>query len=118
MKKIQLKRVYDAPAKSDGLRVLVDRLWPRGVAKEALPVDLWLKEAAPSTDLRKWFGHETAKWETFKKRYLEELKGNEALLEPVREALAAGRAVTLLFAARDVEHNQAVVLRDHLMKHA
>src|ERR1700722_11286882 len=109
---IQLKRVYEAPSKSDGTRILVDRLWPRGLTKEKARVDLWLKEVAPSTDLRKWFAHDPAKWPEFKTRYRAELKQNpEAFAE--LKAAAKGNT-TLLFGAKDEEHNEAVVLQELL----
>jgi len=110
---IQIKRVYDTPAREDGFRVLVDRLWPRGLTKEKAEVDLWLKEAAPSTGLRKWFGHEPAKWEEFQKRYRAELAKNKAPAALLREK-AKKETVTLLYGAKDQEHNQAVVLRSFL----
>lgn len=113
---IALKRVYDEPEPSDGIRVLIDRLWPRGLSKERARVDVWMKEIAPSNELRKWFGHESGKFAEFHRRYEAELAS-----ESSREALAKLRdmarqgPVTLLFAAHDVEHNNAVVLREVLM---
>jgi len=107
----EIKRVYDAPAKSDGQRILVDRLWPRGLSKEDAKVDVWLKEIAPSTDLRKWFGHDPDKWTEFRKQYLAELEENPEPLERLR-GLARKGTVTLLYAAKDEQHNHAVVLRD------
>lgn len=109
---IHIKRVYDPPDKSDGQRILVDRIWPRGLTKEAAAVDLWLKDVAPSTELRKWFGHKPERWAEFKRRYRNELEREEAA-----QALAeirSRRKVTLLFAAKDVQHNNAVALRDFL----
>src|SRR5882757_4605819 len=105
---ILLKRVYEAKAKKDGERVLVDRLWPRGLTKEKAAVDLWLKDVAPSTELRKWFGHEEEKWKEFQSRYKKELKGAEgkAGVKLLKEKSAKG-TVTLLFGAKDVEHNEA-----------
>src|SRR2546421_4963177 len=114
---VSLKRVYDEPASSDGTRVLVDRLWPRGLSKERARVDVWLKEVAPSDELRRWFGHDPDKFAEFRKRYEAELaseSGKEAMAK-LRELVKRGH-VTLLFAARDMEHNNAVVLRDVLMK--
>jgi uncharacterized protein YeaO (DUF488 family) len=107
---IRLKRVYAAPAAEDGCRVLVDRLWPRGLSKEAAAIDLWAKEVAPTAGLRRWFGHEPAKWGEFGRRYRQELKDNREALEPLRRQAAKGR-MTLVFAAKDEEHNQAVVLK-------
>lgn len=112
---ISLKRVYDEPAASDGKRVLVDRLWPRGLSKERAHVDAWLKEVAPSNELRKWFAHDPAKFEEFRRRYAEELESAEgqAALEELRTFSKQG-TLTLLFAAHDTEHNNAVVLHDLL----
>ena len=105
---VGLKRAYEAPADSDGMRVLVDRLWPRGVSKAAARIDLWLKDVAPSTKLRKWFGHDPEKWPEFQKRYRAELKGSAALAELRR--LARQGHVTLVYGAKDVARNDAVVL--------
>jgi uncharacterized protein YeaO (DUF488 family) len=110
---IQLKRVYQAPSKSDGTRILVDRLWPRGLSKEKARVDLWLKEVAPSTELRKWFGHDPGKWPEFKARYKAELKHNTSQLALLKRAVVRGPA-TLLYGAKDTEHNEAVVLQQLL----
>lgn len=110
---LQIKRVYDPPAKSDGHRVLVDRIWPRGLGKDAARVDEWLKDVAPSTALRKWFGHDPEKWKEFMRRYFRELDANPAAVAQLR-VLALGRRVTLLFAAKDVEHNNAVALKAYL----
>lgn len=107
--KVLLKRVYEPANPSDGHRVLVDRLWPRGLSKAKAAVDLWLKDVAPSTELRQWFGHEPAKWPEFERRYRAELKGNPALAE--LEAMARKSQVTLLYGARDEVHNEAVVLQ-------
>lgn len=107
---IRTKRIYDAPVPGDGRRVLVDRLWPRGVKRETAQIDEWVREVAPSDALRTWFGHEPAKWDEFTKRYATELEANEAAWRPIAKAAAVGD-VTLLFAARDVEHNNAVALR-------
>jgi uncharacterized protein YeaO (DUF488 family) len=106
---IKLKRVYEQPDVKDGERVLVDRLWPRGVTKEKARIDLWLKEIAPSTELRRWFGHDPAKWTEFKRRYRAELKGNKAQVARLKDEMEKG-SVTLLYGARDEEHNEAVVL--------
>ncbi len=111
---IQVKRVYEKPAKSDGARFLVDRLWPRGVKKGALQVDGWVKDVAPSDALRRWFGHKPEKWTVFQKRYFAELDRKREAWEPILEAARRGN-VTLLFGARDAEHNNAVALRRYLM---
>ena len=113
--KMALKRVYDEPEASDGTRVLVDRLWPRGLSKERAHVDVWLKEVAPSDELRKWFAHDSAKFAEFRRRYQEGLKTGEgqAALEKLR-ALKKQGSVTLLFSAHDSQHNNAVVLYDLL----
>ena len=113
-KSIKLKRVYATPIKDDGFRILVDRLWPRGITKEKARVDLWLKDIAPSTDLRKWFGHDPAKWKEFQKRYEQELMQNEPVLENLRRIIKEQNKVTLVFAASDENHNNAVVLRTFL----
>jgi uncharacterized protein YeaO (DUF488 family) len=112
---IHLKRAYDAPEASDGTRVLVDRLWPRGLAKARARIDLWLKEIAPSTELRQWYGHDPAKFDEFRQRYLHELQSDaaRAALDHLR-ALAQQGTVTLITAARDSEHSDASVLRDLL----
>lgn len=112
---LHLKRVYEAPAAGDGLRVLVDRLWPRGLSKEAAAVDLWARDVAPSAALRRWFAHDPRKWAEFQRRYGEELANNGEAVEALRQRLRAGDA-TLLYGARDEEHNQAVVLRDYLRR--
>jgi uncharacterized protein YeaO (DUF488 family) len=112
---IRLKRAYDAPAANDGYRVLVDRLWPRGVSKEDLEIDLWLKEIAPSDDLRKWFGHDPEKWEEFKKRYFRELDDQTDQVKQLAEKANQGR-VTLVFAAKDEEFNNAVALKEFLQQ--
>ncbi|MEJ2440830.1 MAG: DUF488 domain-containing protein [Gammaproteobacteria bacterium] len=109
---VMLKRVYDPPAKADGERVLVDRLWPRGLTKVKARVDHWLKDVAPSTELRKWFGHDPEKWTEFKKRYRVELKNNPALSE--LQALSRQGDITLVYAAKDQLHNEAVALKQIL----
>jgi uncharacterized protein YeaO (DUF488 family) len=110
---IKVKRTYDPPESDDGVRFLVDRLWPRGVKKEDLQLDAWLKDVAPSDNLRRWFGHDPAKWEEFQHRYFAELDGKAQALQPIRDAAGQGD-VTLLYSARDVEHNNAVALRVYL----
>ena len=107
---IRAKRVYEPPQRSDGARVLVDRLWPRGVAKDRAKVDVWLKEIAPSDGLRKWFGHEPAKWAAFRRKYRAELKEKSELLRMVRRLERERGSVTLVYAASDTGHNNAVVL--------
>ncbi|GLU25803.1 DUF488 domain-containing protein [Brucella sp. NBRC 12950] len=115
MPDIEIKRIYDEPQPNDGFRILADRVWPRGMTKEKAAIDLWAKDLAPSTELRKWFDHDIAKWPEFQEKYRDELKANQA---EIQEALtkASGARLTLLFGAKDVEHNQAVVLRDFLME--
>jgi uncharacterized protein YeaO (DUF488 family) len=113
-RQIRVKRVYDPPARGDGMRVLVDRLWPRGLKKEDAAIDLWLREAAPSAELRRWFGHDPARWVEFRRRYTAELEQNRAALKPLVEAR---RPVTLLFAARDLQHNNAIALAEWLSAH-
>ena len=109
---IRLKRAYDEPSPQDGQRILVDRLWPRGVSKEDLEIDRWAKELAPSDGLRTWFGHDPDKWEEFRKRYFEELDGKEEVEHLCKEY--SDRRVTLVFAARDEERNNAAALKDYL----
>lgn len=110
---VTLKRAYELPSESDGYRVLVDRLWPRGLAKVKASIDLWLKEVAPSTELRQWFGHDPEKWIEFKKRYGDELKNNAAW--PELQSLARQKKdLTLVYAAKDQLHNEAVVLQQLL----
>lgn len=111
---ISLKRVYDASSPDDGFRILADRLWPRGVSKERAKVDLWSKDTAPSNELRKWFGHEAEKWGEFRKRYVAELADNPDAVAKLRSAVKGHKKVTLLYGAKDTEHNEAVVLRDFL----
>ena len=110
---IKLKRIYDLPTPDDGRRVLVDRLWPRGIAKEEARFDDWLKEIAPSDELRKWFGHDPAKWGEFRERYRSELQSHQEQLTELSNSANRG-TVTLLFAAKDEEHNNAVVLKELL----
>ena len=109
---IKIKRVYEPRDKDDGMRILVDRLWPRGLTKEKASVDLWLKDIAPSTELRKWFGHDPSKWQEFKKRYLKELKGNSEQVQLLKQEVDKG-TVTLVYGAKDEEHNEALVLQDN-----
>jgi uncharacterized protein YeaO (DUF488 family) len=112
---LTVKRVYEAPAPTDGARFLVERLWPRGVRKDALAMAGWIKEIAPSDGLRRWFGHDPSKWDEFRRRYFEELDRNREALRPIAEAAAQGGA-TLLYSARDREHNSAVALAEYLAR--
>lgn len=112
---LRLKRVYEPAAPADGVRVLIDRLWPRGLSKDKAAVDHWMKDIAPSAELRKWFGHDPARWAEFRRRYMEELRQHSALLNQLRE-MARGQTVTLVFGAHDEEHNDAVVLHEALLK--
>lgn len=109
MATIQIKRIYDDPSNTDGYRVLVDRLWPRGVKKESAGVDVWLKEVAPSAALRKWFDHKEERWPEFSKKYKAELKDNAAFGE-LKKIIKEYKTITLLYGAKDEQHNQAVVL--------
>lgn len=111
--RIQVKRTYDEAASSDGRRILVERLWPRGIKKEALLHDAWQKDVAPSTELRKWFAHRVERWHEFVARYRAELDANEAAWRPILDEAKRG-PITLLFSARDEEHNSALILRDYL----
>ncbi len=112
---VKTKRIYDPPAADDGKRILIDRLWPRGIAKEKAKVDEWLKDIAPSAELRKWFSHDPAKWDEFRQRYKKELSNNSELLKKLKAEADRG-IVTLLFAARDAEHANAAVLKEVLDK--
>ena len=114
--KILLKRVYEPKEEGDGFRVLVDRLWPRGLSKEKAGLDLWEKEIAPSQELRKWFNHEVDRWPEFKRRYTQELAAADVEVSAFKKELKKHSVVTLLFGAKDEAHNQAVVLRDYLLK--
>jgi uncharacterized protein YeaO (DUF488 family) len=111
--KVQIKRVREASAKTDGTRFLVERLWPRGIKKSDLKFESWLKEVAPSTELRKWFNHDPAKWDEFQKRYFAELKQKPAAWQAILEVAKKG-PVTLLFSSHDAEHNNAVALKKFL----
>ncbi len=113
MTTFRVKRIYAPPAPEDGARVLVDRLWPRGISKAHAALGLWARDVAPSTGLRRWFNHDPALWAEFRRRYRAELRANDAALAPLR-TLARQGPVTLLYAARDEDHNEAVVLRDYL----
>ena len=111
----RVKRVYDEPTKSDGRRVLVDHLWPQGLKKNEAQIDEWLKEIAPSARLRKWFGHDPARWKEFKKKYAAELDGQRDQVEKLARE-ASKRRITLLFSAKDTQHNNAVALKDYIEK--
>ena len=120
MTQVHLRRAYEPATPEDGRRVLVDRLWPRGVSKERAALDLWAKDVAPSSDLRRWFGHDPARWEEFARRYRQELDAHPEVLQPLLQAAADG-PLTLVYGARDTRHNEAVVLQqileEQLAKH-
>jgi uncharacterized protein YeaO (DUF488 family) len=110
---IRIKRTYDTPAPADGSRFLVDRLWPRGIGKEALPLEAWLKDAAPSNDLRHWYHHDIEQWGEFRRRYFAELSANPAAWQPLLEAARHG-TITLLYSSKNIEHNNAEALKEFL----
>lgn len=112
-RQVRLKRAYDPPEPGDGTRILIDRLWPRGIKKSDAAIDRWLRDIAPSTNLRRWFGHRPERWSEFRRRYQAELQKHPELVEEIREAARAG-PVTLVYAARDEAHNDAVVLKELL----
>jgi uncharacterized protein YeaO (DUF488 family) len=112
---IKIKRVYEQPAKDDGMRILVDRLWPRGLTKKKASVDLWLKDIAPSTELRKWFAHDPDKWKRFRARYQTEIRNNHDLIKALKRKAREG-TITLIYGARDQKHNEALVLKQFLEK--
>ncbi|MEM4198144.1 MAG: DUF488 family protein [Candidatus Caldarchaeum sp.] len=111
---IRVKRVYDNPLPDDGFRILVDRLWPRGLRRDKASIGLWMRDVAPSTSLRKWFGHDPEKWEGFKQRYFKELETKRYLVEKILEKERTYGSVTLLFSAKNVEHNNAVALKEYV----
>lgn len=113
--KLFVKRVYDKKEAKDGKRILVDRLWPRGLTKEKAAADIWLKEIAPSTELRKWFSHDPGKWVSFQKKYTTELENNKEAVAVLRKEIKSG-TVTLLYAAKDEQHNEALVLKNWMSK--
>ena len=115
MKSVKIKRVYERLSPDDGKRILVDRLWPRGLKKEEAHIDEWLKDIAPSDELRRWFSHDPSKWHEFKDRYKRELQGKKEEIERIRMEAEKGK-VTLLFSAKDMEHNNAVILKEVLGK--
>jgi uncharacterized protein YeaO (DUF488 family) len=110
---IKIKRIYEIPEEKDGFRILVDRLWPRGISKQKARIDLWLKEIAPSDKLRKWFSHDPKKWIDFKSNYTKELENNP-LLQRIKQLVKENKVLTLLYSAKDIEHNNAVVLYEIL----
>lgn len=114
MRRLRLKRAYEAPSPDDGLRILVDRLWPRGLKKGAARIDHWLKEVAPSAELRRWFGHDPARWDEFRRRYAAELSADPSALEELRKLLGGRGAATLVFSAHDADRNNAVALKEIL----
>jgi uncharacterized protein YeaO (DUF488 family) len=111
---VRLKRVYDPPAPGDGFRVFVERLWPRGMTKERAKIDLWVKEAGASTELRKWYGHEPSKWDEFRRKYHRELDEHPGVVHRLKEVVRQNRDVTFLFAAHDPDHNNALALKEYL----
>lgn len=114
---ISIKRAYEAPDPKDGVRILVDRVWPRGVSKEAMHLDTWMKDLAPSTALRKWFAHDPARWVEFQRRYFAELDANHSSWEPLAETVKHHKQVTLIYSAKDEEHNNALALKEYLRRH-
>ncbi len=112
---LKIKRVYETPTRQDGKRILVDRLWPRGLTKEKAEIDLWFKDIAPTTELRKWFNHDPAKWNEFRKRYLRELKSCKVQVSLLKDQLQKG-PVTLVYGAKDEQHNEALVLKEWLTR--
>lgn len=117
VRKLEVKRIYEPSESSDGYRVLVDRVWPRGLSKQNADIDLWLKDIAPSTELRQWFGHQPRRWDAFRRRYFDELDEMPETLAVIQDKLRKGN-VTLVYSARDEAHNQAVALREYLLKDA
>ncbi len=113
---IKIKRIYDRAIKEDGYRILIDRLWPRGLSKNKAKVNLWLRDIAPSDKLRKWFSHDVKKWLEFQKRYKKELKSRKELIDKIKDVEKRNKTITLLFSAKDISHNNAVVLRDYLKR--
>lgn len=113
---ILLKRIYEPVTSDDGYRVLVDRLWPRGVSKQRAELNMWLKEIAPSTQLREWFGHDPEKWQEFEKRYTQELKMNHHAIDQISQIIKTHKNVTILYGAKDQTHNEALVLKRYLEK--
>jgi uncharacterized protein YeaO (DUF488 family) len=112
--KIRTKRIYEPPSASDGRRILIDRLWPRGVSKQAAAIHYWAKPAAPSNELRRWYGHEPEKWDAFRERYFAELDANPAAVAELREQLKGARTVTIVFSSREEQLNNATALKQYL----
>jgi uncharacterized protein YeaO (DUF488 family) len=112
---VKLKRAYEPPAADDGTRILIDRLWPRGITKERAAIDQWMKDISPSTELRKWFGHDPARWGEFRRRYAQEVRQNADLIDQLRSFARQG-AITLVYSARDEKHNDAVELRELILR--
>lgn len=112
--RLSIKRAYELPEEGDGYRILIDRIWPRGLSKKELELDLWMKTIAPSTALRKWFNHETSKWDQFKERYEKELSENTEDVEIIKQLMHKHENVSLIYAAKDKAHNQAVILQNFL----
>ena len=112
---VRLKRAYEPPATGDGTRILIDRLWPRGITKKRAAIDQWMKDIAPSTGLRKWFSHDPARWDEFRRRYAQEVHKNSDLLEQLR-SLAQRGPITLVYSAHDEKHNDAVELRELILR--
>ena len=117
IKRIKLKRAYDKPSDKDGSRILVDRIWPRGISKDNIQIDDWLKDIAPSTKLRKWFGHDPEKWNEFKKRYFQELINKQEIVDTIRNQMK-NRHVTLVYSAKDQEFNNATALKEYIENHS
>jgi uncharacterized protein YeaO (DUF488 family) len=113
---LHIKRVYEKPEKNDGFRILVDRLWPRGITKQKAAIDLWLKEIAPSNELRTWFAHDPSKWTEFQRKYRAELRTKKDSLDTMRRIIQENTSVTLVYGAKDTQHNNAVVLNELLKK--
>lgn len=113
---IVLKRIYEKSEEKDGCRILIDRLWPRGVSKEKAKINLWIKEVAPSNELRKWFSHDEKKWDDFKSRYKKELEENLEIVQKIKQIEKEEKIVTLLYSAKDEKHNNALVLKEYLQK--
>ncbi|HLN19188.1 MAG TPA: DUF488 family protein [Patescibacteria group bacterium] len=111
---VEIKRIYEKVLREDGARVLVDRLWPRGISKERARLDLWMKDLGPSTELRKWFSHDPKKWREFRKKYITELKEKKDMLEKLIKIAKEKKKITLLFGAKDTEHNEAIVIKELL----
>jgi uncharacterized protein YeaO (DUF488 family) len=112
---VKLKRAYEPPAADDGTRILIDRLWPRGITKERAAIDQWMKDISPSTELRKWFGHDPARWDELRRRYAQEVRQNADLIDQLRSFARQG-AITLVYSARDEKHNDAVELRELILR--